>query len=108
MLGRSALILDKIFNTHICMRYCRGKLDDDTEKGILHEDCLPDFASLLHLRGMGIWIDNGWIPIETYGVSLPLKDPGKCPCVRRMVVVHQEVGDKDHCLNRAHRGSPEI
>lgn len=64
----------KIFDSHIGVRDCWWELDDGAEEGVLHEDCLPDFASLLHLVvGIGVWIDDGRVSVEADGIGLPLK-----------------------------------
>lgn len=105
---RSVLILGKVFDPYIGVCTCRWKLDDDAEEGILHEDCLPDFTPLLHLQGRGIQFDDGRVSVEAEGVGLSLQDTGERPGVGGVIVVHEEVGYEDHCLDGSHRWAAEV
>ena len=68
---------------------------------ILEENCLPELATDLFLENTGVWGDDVWISMEAHSISLPDKYTSKCPAVGSMVVVYEEVGNKDHGLNRA-------
>lgn len=108
MVGRSIFILGQVLNSHVCVCACRREFDDDAEEGILHENRLPDFPSLLHLLGVGVWFDDGGVPVEAKGVGLSLENASECPGVGGMIVVHEEVGDEDHGLDGAHGGTAEV
>ena len=52
-----------------------------------------------------MWCDDLRIAIQSHGICLAKKDATKSPRIGGFVVVHEEVGYQNHCLNRLD-GSP--
>lgn len=48
------------------------------------------------------------ISVQAHGAGLPHENSGKCPAIRSMIIVDEEVGDQDHGLNGADRGRAEV
>ena len=85
-----------------------GEGEEHGEEGILQEDGLPEFAPLLLVEEGGVWYYDVGVAVEAYGVGLADEDSGEGPAVRGVVVVDEEVGDENHCLDGADRGFVEI
>jgi len=85
---------DKVLDLDVGVSGCGWECEDDGQKGILEQNSLPDFKTLVLLKWSGMRSDDGWVTVETHGVGLADEDAGKGSAIAGVVIVHEEVCDE--------------